>query len=341
MRVLRETHIVNFITAFRLGHDEHYLIFEWADGGNLRSFWEMFAQPLTPGLVKDVLGQLSGLARALDQVHNPKSENSGQHFRHGDLKPENILWFKDRHDSTSIGTLKIGDWGLTKQHNESTELRTIQTSTGFGTRRYEPPEEQTTSGNNLIVSDDTGRFGRKRSRLYDLWAMGCIWLEFLIWLMYGMDGLKRFNRAFNQGRTESCSYYEMDGNGEAKVHRVALQWMEHMAQDPVCQVGQTALGDLLEFIRDRLLVVKLPQNLGTTIAFSQIIHPSGANRSLHSEKDCRARAKDLCNRMEDIMTDVDDASYWLPGTPLSPPVPAPEDVGGHQPRILPTELSAL
>ncbi|RFN49035.1 het-domain-containing protein [Fusarium flagelliforme] len=375
MRALREEHIVNFITAFRFGQDEHYLILEWADGGNLRTLWESFTQPLTAELVRDAFDQLLGLSRALFRVHNPMDENKlYQHFRHGDLKPENILWFKDSSDSTRIGTLKIGDWGLAKQHSDVTQLRTIQTSTGFGTRRYEPPEERTVHGNSLIVPTKTGNIARRRSRLYDLWAMGCIWLEFLIWLMYGSEGLDAFNRSFNRGQAENPSYYEIDMNGMAKVHHVALRWLEHMARDPVCQVGQTALGNLLEIIRDRLLVVKLPQNFGSTRDMSKI--PQGRPRSSpssntstgiapprglapgpnipmidvnepsqtpdsteqnqaisvtvsppsppfkgpkYSDRDCRARAEDLYNRMIEITTDEDAANYWLSGRPLPSP----------------------
>ncbi|CEF74397.1 unnamed protein product [Fusarium graminearum] len=273
MRSLGEKHIVNFITAFRLlnqgQHNEHYLMLEWADGGNLRNLWERFPRNLTHKLVKDVFGQLLGLSRALDKVHNPNNKTENDHFRHGDLKPENILWFKDESDSSKLGTLKIGDWGLAKKHQDITQLRTVQTSTGFGTRRYEPPEESTVVGNGLVVRNDRGKIFRKRSRLYDVWAMGCIWLEFLIWLMYGFEGLRRFNTSLNSQNSDAPSYYEVDKSGVAKVHHVALQWMKHMAKDPVCKVGQTALGNLLELVRDRLLVVGLPKNFGTTTDMSK------------------------------------------------------------------------
>jgi serine/threonine protein kinase len=386
MRSLGEEHIVNFITAFRLlGQDEHYLMLEWADGGNLRNLWERFPRILTPELVKDVFEQLLGLSRALDKVHNPDNEASDNHFRHGDLKPENILWFKDESGSTKLGILKIGDWGLAKQHRDITQLRTVQTSTGFGTRRYEPPEESTVYDNKLIVENNRGMVFRKRSRLYDVWAMGCIWLEFLIWLMYGSEGLKRFNASFNSQKPDNPSYYEVDERGVAKVHHVALRWMEHMAQDPVCEVGQTALGCLLELVRDRLLVVKLPKNFGTSTDMSNtprarslkslrngtimsdspprntnpsmaiptitvegsdsgeretpektaipvVISPPSEPRPiepLQSDKDCRARADELYNRVEEIMTDVDTADFWLSGTPI-PPLGSSAKVVGAQ-----------
>ena len=41
--------------------------------------------------------------------------NVDENWRHGDLKPDNILRFA-RKGSKALGTLKIGDLGLAKQH---------------------------------------------------------------------------------------------------------------------------------------------------------------------------------------------------------------------------------
>ncbi len=46
---------------------------------------------------------------------------------------------------------------------------------------YEPPEAEV--GQN-----------EPRSRRYDVWSMGCIYLEFAIWLLRGENGLQRFRR---------------------------------------------------------------------------------------------------------------------------------------------------
>ncbi|KAG9496374.1 hypothetical protein J7337_012962 [Fusarium musae] len=278
MREFNQEHIVKFITAFRR-KDEHYLILEWANGGNLRNLWESFRRELSPELIKDAFGQLLGLSEALSQVHQPELKDKwpNRHFRHGDLKPENILWFRDSNDPRKIGTLKIGDWGLAKQHQDLTQVRTKKTSTGFGTRLYEPPEEVTVKNNNLLVpdpKDPNGKTARKRSRLYDVWAMGCIWFEFLVWLMYGQDGLARLKSGFDRVKSDFIRFYEIDEKDVAKVHRVVKEWMDHMAEDKVCKVGQTALGDLLELIRDRLLVVELPDGFGSAVDLSSQPRPS-------------------------------------------------------------------
>lgn len=138
MNKLNNNHIVRFVAAFRRCHKDgrdHYLMFEWADGGNLRSLWETFPRSsISASLVKDSCRQLLGLASALAVAHNLSDSSS---YRHGDLKPANILRFNN---GTEIGLLKIGDWGEAKEHNSVTELRFDKTSAAYGTLRYEAPE---------------------------------------------------------------------------------------------------------------------------------------------------------------------------------------------------------
>jgi serine/threonine protein kinase len=259
MNGLNQEHIVHFVTAFRRhkekGSEEHYLMFEWADGGNLRSLWKSKPSPILTALrVKDVIKQILGLAKALEAAHN--LNRTGASYRHGDLKPENILVFGG---GGWIGTLKIGDWGEASENEQVTEMRPSKTAAKYGTRRYEPPEVVTG-----VRAKWLGQPTRRRSRLYDIWAMGCIVLELLVWLMYGVDELNRFNQDLGNE-----SFYQTDvvnGREVARVHSAAVRWMEKMALDPRCKVGTTALGDLLELVRTGLLVVKLPRRLGTNLS---------------------------------------------------------------------------
>ena len=66
MNELGQKSIVRFITAFRRlcrDAEEHYVMFEWADGGNLRNLWERMPSPILSGkLVKSVIDELLGLA---------------------------------------------------------------------------------------------------------------------------------------------------------------------------------------------------------------------------------------------------------------------------------------
>lgn len=261
MNDLKQEHIVRFVTAFRRiwnGGEEHYVMFEWASGGNLRRMWkDNPSPPLTSAMVKHVIKQILGLATALAAAHNLRAPGFEEaSYRHGDLKPENILVFKD---GSPFGTLKIGDWGEARYHGKVTAIRPSRTITKFGTRRYEAPEVEVG-----VRITRLGQSMKRRSRLGDVWALGCITLEFIVWLLYGRKGLDQFNSEVS-GET----FYQIEiknGKRVAHVHRVAVKWMERMAKVDACEPGETALGELLEFVQSSLLVVNLPQRLGSNIA---------------------------------------------------------------------------
>jgi serine/threonine protein kinase len=258
MNDLKQDHIVKFITAFRRRRrdntEEHYVMFEWADGGNLQDLWRKTPTPnLSGSLLKEATRQILGLATALSAAHN--LNNTEASYRHGDLKPENILVFTSK--DGSLGTFKIGDWGEAKYHKGRTEMRSRKTTAKYGTRRYEAPEVVTGLKSKLKDQPE-----KRRSRLYDVWAMGCITLECIVWLLYGLDGIKRLQRDV----PEDDAFYQItDENGRkiARVHDVVARWMDHMSQESAYGVGTTAIGDLLELVRSSLLVVKLPRRMGS------------------------------------------------------------------------------
>ncbi|KAI9656046.1 MAG: hypothetical protein M1821_005107 [Bathelium mastoideum] len=249
MNELNHKNIVRFITAFRRGIG--------ADGGNLRNLWEATPKPqLTASTIQEVIKQLLGLAEALKAVHFLTSGGvyTGVSYRHGDLKPANILWFTDK---GKLGTLKICDWGCAKNTDVVTAMRHNKISAGYATRRYEPPETETGVGSMLLGSQEKEIF-----LLYDIWSMGCIILEFIVWLHYGIEGLEKFNKSMKGRMRDDSPFYQFSDRGgekQARVHNVVKYWMDYMAQDPSCTAGAAALGDLLEIVQRGLLVVKLPR----------------------------------------------------------------------------------
>jgi hypothetical protein len=293
INLLEHRHIMKSIAAIRRG-DSRYFMFPWAEE-SLRDYWNATPkQSPNPQLILEALNQLRGIADALDQLHNfrggssPDNETyrevqivvdpgttddstprmdddedvndyrnpmSQESIRHGDLKPENILRFLD--GRARIGTLKLGDMGLAKRHVAATEKR-HGTSMRYGTRRYEGPETTIPK--------------QGRSRLYDLWSMGCITFEFIIWLLYGNEALVDF---YDQAEKESApadfQYYKMRGSGaesRSTVHPTVIRWMDHMQKhDPECrQSSKSALKDLLQIVREKLLVVDLPPTRGSVLA---------------------------------------------------------------------------
>jgi len=227
---------------------QHYFMFQWADGGCLRDFYRKNPTPdLNSGFVKGIVIQMEGLVSAIKKLHNYKE--SEESYRHGDLKPENILIFEN---DTPVGIWKVADMGLAKHHYAPTMLRGDQTTTRYGTPSYEPPEAENPQG--------------PRSRLYDIWSMGCITLELILWLLYGYEWLLKFNNSLKVIGKNGNPYWMMEGEGSDKtprIHPSVEACMKYIAtKDPECKKS-TVIKDLLNLVRTRLLVVNLPKDSKT------------------------------------------------------------------------------
>lgn len=266
-------------------------MFQWADGGSLRDFYRDNPRPtLDTKFIQEIVLQLFGLASALNKLHNyKKDDNSGESYRHGDLKPENILRFTSE-NGTRVGMLKISDLGLAKHHLLATRFRDLATDTHFGTPLYEPPEVYTEKNS-------------PRSRQYDIWSMGCIILELIIWLLYGYEELVKFNNSMKYALGGNSSPYwvldESRTEAHAKVHPHVTESMKIVKRDPECLGAPTAIGDLLKLVERRLLVVRLPQHTAL---------PS------RQQTVSRAKAEELHRALgEMVRKGNSDKSYWSRG----------------------------
>jgi serine/threonine protein kinase len=99
--------------------------------------------------------------------------------RHGDIKPENVLLFSDPDDYDSIGTLKLTDFGLA-------EFSAIHS------RSYKPKSKVAISPSYRAPECDLhdGIIGRS----YDIWTLGCLYLEFITWLLGGWKLVEKFTQ---------------------------------------------------------------------------------------------------------------------------------------------------
>ncbi|RSL39146.1 hypothetical protein CEP53_014279 [Fusarium sp. AF-6] len=296
---LNHEHLVRFLAAFRKGQKDGYFMFEWASGENLRNLWRTFHRPkLTSGLVKSAFRQISGLTNAINRVY---SDLHAGCWPYGDLEPEHILVFNNDNDD-ELGTLKLGvaDLWLAIRNTKSEHMYRVK-----GGWWYEPPE----------LSSLGLYFKGPQPRASYIWSMGCILLEFLIWLMYGEDGLDIFNQEKPSSLSSDGKYFyqgKREGQGGmliTRVHPVVVEWMDHMAADPACEVGTTALGNLLDLIRTRLLVVKPEGKPGLDLDTRSLPGPVGPQRCTSGE---------LEERMRKISDENETERYWLAAKPKSP-----------------------
>ncbi|KAH6976371.1 kinase-like domain-containing protein [Ilyonectria sp. MPI-CAGE-AT-0026] len=233
---LKHKHLVKLIATCKRD-TFYYVLFPWANGGNLRQFWGNQDSKREGKLMLWSLRQMVGLADALRALH-------GTNCRHGDLKPENILHFKkdDQSGESDEGILVIADVGISKFHRDATNLRNTPTNTTATTRSYEAPEAYSNDNN-------------PRSRKYDTWSIGCVFLEFTVWLLYGHKAVESFSdsRKSTEPNITHGSFYTRKAKGNFPVHPKVSEAVSILRDDPRCR-GGTALGDLVEFIAEKLLV---------------------------------------------------------------------------------------
>ncbi|KAH6640364.1 kinase-like domain-containing protein [Chaetomium tenue] len=249
VRKLQSDNLIKAIAYCRIGK-AHCFLFPLADYGNLWLFWVARMKEKEEGqshrgdnnFLVWVFTQLVGIADSLVELHGDVPN-----IRHGDLKPENILCFQDgscavtRNKRKPAGPsirLVLTDVGISKKHKGPTKQRDV-TSTLVSTTRYEPPEMEQTREDHS-----------KLSRRFDMWSFGCILLEFLIWLLYDIEGLVNFTRALKEG------FYESDKKG-THIHPIVSQWIENIKHDKRnCGKG-SPFRDLVYLIEERLLIVQV------------------------------------------------------------------------------------
>ena len=297
---MQHPHIVKFVGGFRQGPTSH-LLFKWADGGNLRSYWNNKKNwSRNADLISWTIEQITGLFSALEKWHDLKLSSTPLNGRHGDLKPENILRSLEAQDSRR-GIFQIADLGLAKIHSLPTHARNNPSSTLDGTARYKPPEIKA-----------------KISRSYDIWSMGCITLEWIIWLVYGIDELKAFH---DQACPEDHDPFWSRDSDDHPTHPVVISWMKYMTDTCLVdgeQCYSVALRELLIFVRDRLLVPD-PVDHDTTDSTQQSNEDSGLSILITTTPDAksvpsfsgRAKCNESCMELRKISSTPNDGRNYM------------------------------
>lgn len=169
-----------------------------------------------------MLEQMCGLAHAISTLHSSIS-------KHKNLPLLPIFVFNDQ-EPNGLGTLKINC-----VDKPDSQVRDLDAS--LTTRE----DVKYTEKKLLGVSFES------TPRLSDMWSIGCIYLEFLVWILSGNGGLREFQRAPNQ--YEDLRYGHLIF-GSAAVDDKISSACNYIGEN------RGALWDLLCVIRDGLLVVE-------------------------------------------------------------------------------------
>lgn len=275
-------HLVKLLASFKQ-EGKYHLMFPYANA-NLRGYWDDRPRPeFDRATVLWSLKQMTGIASGLSVIHKfspsiPLSASPGagnvrvakdmqlfvqkgeQWFgRHGDIKPENMLWYKNdpiTHDPN--GVLQIADFGLGRFHGRDSRSAvnpdTVQTSP-----TYEPPE---------------CKLHKPVSRAYDIWSLGCLYLEFVTWLLQGsleIEGFSNFRGRENTGTgIDDDNFFTivntLDGSW-AIVRDTVVQWTQQLYNS---EKSSQLIHDILDLIMKDLLVVEPKDRCDATRLYLQL-----------------------------------------------------------------------
>lgn len=239
-------HLIKLLATYEQNKQFH-LIFPFARD-DLRGYWAnhipQFDSPTVTWLLKQLHGLVSGLG-ALHSAMLPAATKSRGHpaeqmqFRHGDLKPENILRFED----DAGGTLKIADLGLGGFHKHSM----VTPETVISTVTYAPPELDHSMKENI-------------SQAFDIWSLGCVYLEFITWLLTGSNGVESFADArlsMTEDGIRDDAFHDIirdrtEFSVPVEVRPSVVDWVEKLHENPACS---QVVHELLDIVLEEMLAV--------------------------------------------------------------------------------------
>ncbi|KAH7323473.1 kinase-like domain-containing protein, partial [Rhexocercosporidium sp. MPI-PUGE-AT-0058] len=260
-------HLIKLLATYK--HEGRYhFMFPYANA-NLRTYWDDRPSPtFDRDTVLWSLRQMTGIANGLLRIHSfsdavplqadsetdmtrgPRgTELIARHGeamfgRHGDLKPENLLWFRQDHESQDPkGILQIADFGLGRFHRRDSRSG-INPETVQSSPTYEPPE---------------CKLRQPVSRAYDIWSLGCVFLEFMTWLLEGTEQIEGFSEF--RGRVETNTGIDDDNfftivKGADGAHAVlregVITWKDRLHTNENCS---QLIHDLLDLTMSQLLVI--------------------------------------------------------------------------------------
>ena len=204
---------------------------------NLRQYmrWIQFGAPTKNNIIW-LTRQFRGLAEALKGIHDlsgagalqpaldlaahPKSERRAGY--HHDLKPENILFYKD------TSNFEISDFGSGKVHTYRSG--SYNSPSPHGTQTYEPPE---------------AAMERETSRPYDMWSLGCVFFEMLIWAVFGFQSLEDFGKTRVDNRypgtrtkTRDDAFWQMLPNDDIILRTAVVDMIKSLGEAVLQQKDQ-------------------------------------------------------------------------------------------------------
>ncbi|OTA57628.1 hypothetical protein K449DRAFT_335224 [Hypoxylon sp. EC38] len=184
---------------------------------------------------------------AVHLIHFPPEPDSLQppdrlYGRHGDIKAENILVFKSQKGGAN---LVLSDFGLSSVHHDMSKSN-VPNEKVSATPGFRPPECDMKDG--------------RISRAFDVWTLGCLFLDLLTWLVGG----EKLRLRFEEERMtpyingfDTPIYFEVviteDGEPAYIVKEEVKRWFAELHRNDHCT---QFVHDFLDLIEGKMLIVE-------------------------------------------------------------------------------------
>ncbi|ORY12267.1 kinase-like domain-containing protein [Clohesyomyces aquaticus] len=241
-------HYARCFASFTLGAN-YYMIYELADC-NLQEFVLIYPDRKSHTFLTTcwLLKQTSGLASALRQIHLPVSSKPtnklgvpGNEETTGyihDIKPDNILCYIGKPNCFRLADYSCAKVAKYVASASGNNRRSHQTLSRSGTPNYRAPECHR---------------GGSTSRPYDLWSLGCVFLELLVWFYEGTSAVDEFVEARSgslyPGGIEDESFYFEDTKNVKRLRGAVV--------DKIRQLSDTCTGRLKFFLETITMLLKI------------------------------------------------------------------------------------
>ncbi|KAK3681146.1 kinase-like domain-containing protein [Podospora appendiculata] len=305
--------------------NEFFLIFPLASG-DMNDLWKT-DQPKggRVDFVRWVAGQCLGVTRALGVVHGiflneaDKSQSTDPYYGiHADIKPGNLLWYKDWDDGVNkadyeLGIIQLADFGISNFHHTESRSNALLRA---HTRTYRAPEIE---------------LGQRISRSFDIWGLGCVFIEFISWVVLGKPTDEFSNaRARHSTSLEGIAqdtFYELkpgDTKTKADLNSAVKERATELILNPSCT---QFVRDFVDLVLQGMLVVE-DKPLRDSWKDVDRSHPrqlvakepsAGSSTKTPPVPKERFSCEDVITKLEKMIRNGDeDPNYYTTAKPVSP-----------------------
>lgn len=225
MADINHPHVLKCLASFTHS-SKYHMIYEKADYDVENFMYEhQTAENRVDLSPSDLASQFAGMAAGLRVIHNQEKSSAGlnsnglivpgnQPTQSGyihDIKPDNILLFIYVCNDVKRYWFRLSDFSCAKVANLLSifngKRRSHLSDNKAGNPTYQAPEQM---------------LGHGTSRPYDLWSLGLVYLEILVWYLDGYEALDRFRKdreQSSQGEVQDDGFCYITGTGATtKAH---------------------------------------------------------------------------------------------------------------------------